>query len=180
MPVVVKLLRAEDVELVRLIDRSERVDVEYEVVEGRLRTRPVSMSEVPGWDRTGDGSHSFRAKIRFCQESLLRGGQLLGGYLGEEVAGLAVVEPSFESPLAWLSFLHVSRPYRREGVGTALWTSAVQMARDASATRLYVSATPTGSAVGFNLRQGCVLAVPPHAGLFEAEPEDIQLVLRLE
>jgi hypothetical protein len=54
------------------------------------------------------------------------------------------------------------------------------MARAASATRLYVSATPTGSAVNFYLRQGCVLADPPHPALFELEPEDIHLILPLQ
>ena len=83
-----------------------------------------------------------------------RGGHLLGAYMGDDLAGLAVVEPSFEPPLAVLSFLHVSRPYRRTGAGTALWTKAVEMATAASATRFYVSATPTGSAVNFYLGRG--------------------------
>jgi len=43
----------------------------------------------------------------------------------------------------------------------------------ASATRMYVSATPTDSAVNFYSRPGCVLAGPPHQALFDREPEDI-------
>jgi len=179
MPARVLLLRDADVELVRHIDRSEHVDEEYGVVEGRLRQRPVTISEIPGWESTGGGAHSFEDKIAFCRECLQRGGSLLGAYLGEEIGGLAVVEPSFEPSLARLSFLHVSRPHRRTGVGMALWTTAVRMARAGSAERLYVSATSTGSAVNFYLRQGCVLANPPHRALFALEPEDIHLVLPL-
>jgi len=181
MPVVptIRMLKDADIELVRLIDRAEHVDVEFAVVEGLLRQGPPRVSEIPGWATTGEGSHSVAAMVGFCRRSLENGGRLLGAYAGEDLAGLAVVEPSFQPPLAWLSFLHVSRPYRRTGVGAALWTAAAQMAREAAATRLYVSATPTGSAVNFYLRQGCVLADPPHPTLFELEPEDIHLVLPL-
>ena len=42
-----------------------------------------------------------------------------------------------------------------------------------------MSATPTGSAVGFYLSRGCVLADPPHPQLFAEEPEDIHFVLPL-
>ncbi len=175
----VTVLRDADVQLVRLIDRSERVEVEFAVVDGVLRQRPARMPEIPPWETTGDGPHSFNGMISFCRESIENGGTLLGAYRDGQLAGLAVVEPSFEPPLARLSFLHVSRPYRRTGAGTGLWAAAVQLARQASATRLYVSATPTGSAVSFYLRQGCALAVPPHPALFALEPEDIHLIATL-
>jgi len=45
---------------------------------------------------------------------------------------------------------------------------------------MYVSATPTESAVGFYLRQGCRLAQPVHPELFAAEPEDVHLVCPLK
>ncbi len=46
----------------------------------------------------------------------------------------------------------------------------------AGATSLYVSATPTASAIGFYLGQGCGLADPVHPALYAAEPDDIHLV----
>ena len=93
--------------------------------------------------------------------------------------GVAIVVPELEPELAWLAFLHVSRPHRRRGAATALWGAAVERARSAGATSLYVSATPTGSAVGFYLRQGCRLADPVHPRLYGDEPEDIHLCCRL-
>ena len=98
---------------------------------------------------------------------------------GRPVAGLAVVHPTFEPPLAWLALLHVSRPHRRTGAGTALWAEAARLAGEAGATSLYVSATSTGSAVGFYLAQGCRLADPVHPELFALEPVDVHLVRRL-
>ncbi len=104
---------------------------------------------------------------------------MFGVFEGETVAGLAVAEPEFEPPLAWLAFLHVSRPFRRRGVASTLWDVAVAESRDAGATSLYVSAVPTGSAVGFYLSKGCVLADPVHPDLFAMEPEDIHLMCAL-
>jgi len=169
-------LTAADVSLVGAIDRSEHVAAEYEVVDGRLRERPVSMSEIPAWAPTGSGPHSIAAAIEFCTSALAGGAVLLGAFDDERVAGLAVVDPSFEPGLAWLVFLHVSRPYRRRGAAQALWDAAVEPARAVSAEAIYVSATPTGSAVGFYLRQGCRLADPVHPELFAHEPDDIHLV----
>jgi predicted N-acetyltransferase YhbS len=100
---------------------------------------------------------------------------LLGALDSERTVGLAIVDPGFEPSLAWLAFLHVSRPYRRRGVAQALWTAGVELSIAAGAQSIYVSATPTGSAVGFYLRQGCRLAQPVHPDLFAAEPEDIHL-----
>jgi hypothetical protein len=113
----VKRLRAEDVSLVGAIDRSEHIDVQYRVSEGQLRQVPAAITEVPTWDSTGTGPHSVAAEIEFCSSVVARGGVLLGTFDAERTAGLAIVHPSFEPPLAWLAFLHVSRPYRRRGCG---------------------------------------------------------------
>lgn len=175
----IRRLTINDLGVIAAIDRSEHVEREYEVVEGALRERPVTMAEIPPWTASGDGPHSVASKIDFCRERVLAGGQFMAAFEGERVLGVAVVEPVYDPPLARLAFLHVSRPYRRGGVAAALWDSAVQEATVASAEALYVSATPTDSAVGFYLSQGCVLAIPPHPRLFEEEPEDIHLFLPL-
>jgi GNAT superfamily N-acetyltransferase len=175
----VRSLGAADVVLVAAIDRSETVDVEYEVIDGRLTERPVSMSEVSAWDPVGDGSHSVAAAIRFCAERVAEGGVLLGVFDDDRLLGLAIVNPAFEGPLAWLAWLHVNRADRRRGVARALWAEAVARARDAGSTAIYVSATPTGSAVGFYLDRGCRLADPVHPDLYADEPDDVHLVCEL-
>jgi len=77
--------------------------------------------------------------------------------------------------MALLAFLHISRPHRRRGVGTALWAEVERTAVEADAKAIYVSAMPSESAVGFYLSRGCVLAAPPHPALHAKEPEDIHL-----
>src|SRR4051812_12348056 len=175
----VRRLDIDDVGLIASIDRSERVDVEYCVVAGVLQERPPTIVDVPRWDIDGDGPFSVNDKLDFCIGVLHEGGTMLGAFADDEFAGVAVVDPLFEPGMAWLAFLHVSRPARRLGAATALWDHAADLARAAGAEVLYVSATPTGSAVGFYLRQGCRLADPVHPVLWDNEPDDIHLACPL-
>ena len=176
----VRRLQAEDVSRVASIERSEHVDVQYRVIHGELREFPAAITEVASWDPIGSGPHSVAAEIAFCSSVVAGGGILLGAFHAEHTAGLAIVQPRFEPPLAWLAFLHVSRPYRRRGAAQALWDVAVDIAVADGAESMYVSATPTESAVGFYRRQVCRLAHPVHPDLFAAEPEDIHLVCSLK
>ena len=175
----VRPLAPDDVGLIARIDRSEHIDVEYTVAGGRIVEQPVSMAEVPPWDPVGTGFFSVASEIAFVEPILARGGTMLGAFDGDELFGVAVVEGAFEPPLAWLAFLHVSRPHRRRGVATALWDAAVAVAVTAGAEAMYVSAVPTGSAVGFYLSRGCELAEPVHPRLYALEPDDVHLVYRL-
>ncbi len=174
-------LGMDDVGLIAGIDRSEHVDVEYAVVDGRLIERPVSMADIPPWDPVGVGPYSVAAKVAFCAPLVAGGAALFGAFERDRLLGLAVVDCSFEPGLARLAFLHVSRPDRRHGAASALWAAAVQEAADADADAesMYVSATPTGSAVGFYLSRGCRLADPVHPALYATEPDDIHLVCSL-
>src|SRR4051794_10205290 len=164
----VRRLQAEDVLRVASIDRTEHVDVQYRVMHGELCAFAASITEIAAWDRTGSHPHSVAAEIAFCSSVIARGGILLGAFDAEDTAGLAIVHPAFEPRLAWLAFLHVSRPYRRRGTAQALWDVAVDIAVANGAESMYVSATPTESAVGFYLRQSCRLADPVHPDLFAA------------
>ena len=170
----VRRLGRDHVRLIAQIDRSEHVDRLHRVVDGRLASSPLD-DDVPPWDRTQIAKH-----IDTCGGHVEAGATLFGA-IGEDDAtlGLAVVDPSFEPGLAWLAWFHVSRPHRRQGVATALWSAAADVASAAGATAMYVSATPTGSAVGFYRGRGCVLADPPHPRLFADEPEDIHLTCPL-
>ena len=173
----IRRLAPSEISMIAGIDRSESVEVQYEVRDGQIVERPVSMADIPDWDREGDGEHSLAHQLRVGAEHLTAGGILLGAITDQgDIAGAAIVDPDFEPPIAWLAWLHVSRPHRRLGVAHALWTEATALARAAGATSMYISATPTGSAVGFYLAHGAVLADPVHPVLFEREPDDVHLV----
>ncbi len=175
--VEVRVLGIGDIGVLAAIDRSEHVDAQYSVEDGRVVERPVSMADIPPWDPVGDGPYSVAAKVAFCRQCLEAGAELLAAFEGVELLGVAVVDGRLQPGLAWLAFLHVSRPHRRRGVASALWDAAIDIATEAEARSMYVSATPTGSAVGFYLAQGCRLAHPVHPRLFAEEPDDIHLVV---
>lgn len=137
------------------------------------------MVEIPTWDPIGSGPYGVAAQVDFSASLIADGAVLLGAFDGALPVGLAVVDPSFEPRLAWLAFLYVSRPHRRRGAARALWGEAVDLGVAAGAESVYVSAVPTGSAVGFYLQHGCRLADPVHPALFAKEPEDIHLVRAL-
>ena len=174
----VRRLELEDIELIRKIDRSEHIDTLYLFEHGQLRSEPADI-DVPPWDAEGDGEHSSAVRIADLRPLVESGAALLGGFAGGDFAGIAVVDPTFEGSLAWFTFLHVSRPYRRRGVAAALWEAGIEVAKAANASSIYVSATPSGSAVGFYTSRGCRLASPPHPMLFAEEPEDIHFICPL-
>jgi len=176
----VRFLTPGEIGLLREIDRSEQLEVEYAVESGRLVSSKTDMY-VPPWDPSGSGDHSVSRLIAFCSPHLDRGAQLLGAFDDDGIVGMALVEPSLRPGLGWLALLHVSNGRRRGGVGQALWSVAISVARNSGASAMYVSATSTGSAVQFYLKQGCQLAGPDEIvpELFNLEPDDVHLVVGL-
>lgn len=143
----VRRLGLDDLGVIAGIDRTERVDIEYAVVDGRLIARRASIPEVRPWDPVGAGDHSVASMVDFCTPIVARGAALFGAFEGDRLLGMAIVEATFEPELAWLAFLHVSRPARRRGAASALWNAAIDEAAGAGARSLYVSATPAPRSV---------------------------------
>jgi ribosomal protein S18 acetylase RimI-like enzyme len=90
-----------------------------------------------------------------------------------------VYRPHLTETMAQLVFLHVSHGYRRQGIATRLTAEGTQLARSDGAEQLYVSATPSKSAVGFYRSQGFRLVDKPHPELYALEPEDIHMFMQL-
>lgn len=168
-------LRAAEIALIGEIDRSEHVDVEYRVSGGRLVSTAMNY-EVPTWSHDGSGEHSVAGVIEHWQPIVEAGAPFLGAFSGDELLGLAIVDTSFEPSMAWLAFLYVSRPHRRHGAASGLWRAAEGLSRNGGAEGRYISAVPSGSAIGFYLAMGCELATEPHPDLAALEPDDIQLI----
>jgi GNAT superfamily N-acetyltransferase len=173
-------LSLSDLSLLGQIDRSEHQHVHYFVAEGRLVSRPFDF-HVPAWDPVGNGAHSVAAMIEFAEPIVRRGADFLGVFVAGEPAGLAIVESVLEPGTAWLALLHVDRRYRRRGVASLLWRAAADRARGNGARAIYVSATPSDSAVGFYLSRGCRLATRSEINdrLYELEPDDVHLICDL-
>jgi GNAT superfamily N-acetyltransferase len=167
-------------ELPRLgeIDRSEEISQEYVHRGGTLHLKDVHWS-VPAWDRQGCGGHSVAAKIAAWKPWLGEDGTMLGAFDADALVAFAIYRPHLSPGVAQFAVLHVSRPYRRQGLGKALATNVIQLARDDGATCLYVSAAPTRGTVDFYQSLGFGLAQEANCDLFNLEPDDIHMTLPL-
>ena len=108
---------------------------------------------------------------------------LLGAFEHASLLGFAIFRPnltdSLTDSMAQLAVLHISRDFRRKGIARALTEQVVQLARKSGAKSLYVSATPSESAVGFYRSQGFELVDDPHPELYALEPDDIHMIKTL-
>lgn len=167
-----------EIERVAELDRSEHITHAYKVRHGVLTRKEVNW-QVPNWSSEGEGEHSLFHQLAFCRSHLELGGVLLGAFKADLLIGAAVVRPKIREDMAQLAFLHVSQSFRRQGIAKKLFQQACEIARSAGAHHIYVSATPSGSAVDFYLAQGCKLAEMVDPDLYALEPEDIHLILDL-
>jgi GNAT superfamily N-acetyltransferase len=175
----IKRLPNSDIARIADIDRTEHVTTGYTVRDGELHAEAVDW-HVPRWYTSGRGSHRLATLVEDCAEILTsHNGVLFGALEGEQLVGVAILRPRLEGDMAELSFLHVSHGYRRQGIGTRLVHRVCTLARQLGARRMYVSATPSESAVGFYCHHGFRLAAKPHPELFAREPEDIHMIKQL-
>jgi len=127
------------------------------------------------WREEGE-EHSIPRMIRGLEEVLAHEGTMLGAFDGARLVGIATFRPHLTRTMADLALLHVSNGYRRKGIASRLFDRTEELARQSGAQQLYVSATPSESAVGFYMSRGFALAPTPHPELFRLEPEDIHMI----
>jgi GNAT superfamily N-acetyltransferase len=160
------------------IDRSEMVRTGYEMRDGDLAPYSVEWN-VPSFLPDDEGDHSIAAQIRFCRSHLDRGGRMLGAFDGEKLVGVGIITPEIRPALAQLSYLHVSAGYRRAGIAGRIVRTLIAWAADRGAQQIYVSATPSESAINFYLALGFSPTNEPVPELFELEPDDIHMIKNL-
>jgi ribosomal protein S18 acetylase RimI-like enzyme len=158
------------------IDRSEHITQQYKSRGGALELVDVDV-RAPRWGEPG--GHTVEHYIESWKPLLDAGGVLLGAFDGDRFVGFAIYQPMLSEGVANLAVLHVTTTYRRRGIGCALTSEVVQLARADDAQRLYVSATPTRSTVNFYMKQGFEPLAAPNERLFALEPDDIHMELRL-
>ena len=101
---------------------------------------------------------------------------MVGAFVDGRMVGLGVVTPEVHPEMAQIAYLHPSLAYRRRGVASRLTREMIDHAGATGAKRMYVSATPSESTVGFYLRFGFAPTLDPIPELFALEPEDIRMV----
>jgi len=172
--IVFRELTQNEIPRVGDIDRTERVRTGYRVEDARLLRIDVVWDSSP-WLTEGE-VHSVPHMMQFLYEVLAHNGTIWGAFNAERLVGIAAYRPHLTDTMDQLAFLHVSNGYRRQGIASRLFDRIEQLARQSGAQELYVSATPSGSAVDFYTSRGFTLTPKPHPELFVLEPEDIHMI----
>ena len=170
-----EMLRAE-VEQVWQVDRREVIHHIYYLEAGALVLQP-EYYDMQGWP---DGEAEQYTPILY--ECYDRGGWFYGLWEDGLIVGTAILDRKFLGRLKdqlQLKFLHVSRDYRKRGLGRLLFELAAMKARDWGASKMYISATPSERTVDFYLQMGAKVTDEPDPELLSLEPEDIHLVTDL-
>ncbi|MFD1176624.1 GNAT family N-acetyltransferase [Paenibacillus puldeungensis] len=169
-------LSSNDVENLKDIDRSEQIDLIYEMQHGEIVEVAVG-HECPSWNQ----EQLTELKARF-QFELNNGGKAYGAFDKELLVGFAVLAHQFRGEnqdQLQVDLMYVSRNYRRQGIATRLMDELSREAKKRGAKSLYISSTETESAVNFYRSTGSVLTGEVDQELFEREPKDIHMIRKL-
>ncbi|MBX0357026.1 GNAT family N-acetyltransferase [Halobacillus sp. Nhm2S1] len=112
----------------------------------------------------------------------MNGGAVVAVMKEQQVQGFAVIEPTFfggKSRYRELSYIHVTRDLRGQGIGKRLFQKAGTVAKALGAEKLYIGAHPSVETQRFYQKMGCVPAQEIHPTIYAREPRDIQLEKRL-
>jgi GNAT superfamily N-acetyltransferase len=167
-----------ELERIGEIDRSEEISQSYVYRDRALELRDVRWS-VPRWSLDGQGEHSVAGKIAAWRPWLEEDGSMFGAFDGDALVGFAIYRPRLSPGVAQFAVLHVSRLYRRQGLGQALSAKVIEAAKRDGAKRLYVSSAPTKGTVEFYQSLGFQPTQEVNRELFELEPEDIHMTMSL-
>lgn len=97
----------------------------------------------------------------------------------KRVVGEIMLVPKLAQNRMIVDSFHVSREYRRHGIGRKLFERAGQEATTRGAEALYISACSAEETIRFYLAMGCTVSDNPIASLAEDEPFDIQMEFSL-
>lgn len=110
-------------------------------------------------------------------QRIREGGKAVGAFVGGEVVGFAVLGRRLGSRRQYieLTSLHVSEPYRRQGIGGRLFAAICDAARTTGAEKLYISAHSSKESQAAYRALGCVHAQEADEAHVAAEPWDVQM-----
>lgn len=165
-------LALSEIDLIRGIDRSEKVDSIYRLLDGSL------LEVAENYEMKGFKPDELEAVIRRQKMLLRNGGWVFGAFEDGELVGVASLENRFrgiQHPYCKMDILFVSSEYRRQGIASVLLGMCLEAAGSIGGHRLYISATESKNTVDFYIHRGARLVEVPDPELLRMEPVDIHL-----
>lgn len=120
----------------------------------------------------------YEELIPSLKNTVLSGGLVYAAFYNGQLKGFVSVEPQLsdnEHKYLDLSNIHISEDMRHKGIGTALFLTAKEWAKDHGAKKLYISAHSAVESQAFYKKMGCVEAALYNQEHVEKEPFDCQL-----
>ena len=154
------------------IDVSEHGTVVYYWIDNVLKSVPEE------WDRPRRTKDLWQ-NDNWMKVMNLEDVRAWGAFDKERLVGMIIYRPHLTEDMAQLAALFTDKDHRRMGIASRLTHQLVEQAKDDGYSRLYVSATPSESAVNFYISQGFVPTQQAHPELYELEPEDIHMIKTL-
>lgn len=131
------------------VERVSELDVSEDGVSIFKQTRTRIEKHSTEWHRPRWNAAKCRSIAEGITSDLESGGVMLGAFDGESLIGVGVLRHRLEESVAELAGPWVSRDYRRKGVARQLTSEIFRLAKEDGAHEIYVSASPSESAVGF-------------------------------
>ncbi|MGC9384715.1 MAG: GNAT family N-acetyltransferase [Kosmotogaceae bacterium] len=159
-------------ELLKLeeLDRTEHIDYVYKYDNDSLVKSFLNIT-IPKW--SNNKKDDF---IQTLSEKIDKGGKAFGAFDGDKLAGISALGNRAWGNIAHLSFLHVSKDYRKQGIGRQLIKLVENEALKRGYERLYVSATASVPTVNFYMNYGFKPTKKVIKEPYEEEPNDIHMV----
>jgi len=174
-----RILKQNEIHLLKQIDRSEKLDGIYYFEGKNLKLREID------YYMQGFPEGELEELLERLEVLHNNGGAIFAAFDGEKIAGMTAVENTMrgnEKDTMKMDILFVSKPYRGRGLGADLIALVKEEIVKRGGKKMYVSSTESKNTVDFYISQGCRLAteleIDPE--LYEMEPEDIHLILELE
>lgn len=111
-------------------------------------------------------------------QDISSGSLAYGAVIDNKIVGFALIDNAlFGSDKQYIDLkeFYVSEPFRRKGIGKALFNLACNAAVKLKGTKLYISAHSAEDSIAAYKSYGCTLAEEINAALAEKEPFDLQL-----
>ena len=169
-----KILDRNEIEKLGEIDRSELVEFNYRCKDGRLELFDYY------FDIKGFSENQLQKHKEDLYQLFDRGGTAFGAFDGSYLVGISSLDNKFRgrgNDILQLAFLHISKDYRKKGIGKKLVELAKKKASEMGAKKLYISGSPIKNTIEFYMVIGCKLSTEVEKDLFELEPEDIHMEL---
>ncbi|NCU33665.1 MAG: GNAT family N-acetyltransferase [Candidatus Moranbacteria bacterium] len=173
-----RILKREEIEFMRNIDRSETINGIYYFENGELKIKKVF------WEMKGFPSGELDHIVERLYILYDNGGVIFGAFDPDNgaIAGITALENKFRGngkDTMKMDILFVSKPYRGKGIAKKLIDFIKKEVRARGGGKVYVSATESKNTVEFYIYMGCRIVAKSEidAELFEMEPEDIHMIL---